>query len=377
MANGSRGPTEPAAAGAGEAPLVSLLLPNRNNDLILEQCLEGLERHTTYSRVEVIVVDDGSTDASREILRRWRESGRLPGMRVVEQPPSGVVEALNNALETARGEVCVQLDADAVLETPGWIERMLALLAIDERVGVVTAKIVKDTGQLDACGIGVVQPEGLCNRPASITEPAGRRRWHWRMAPPREGSAGAVEHEAAEVDAGIGVCMMYRREDAVAAGGYDPGYAPVWFDDIDLCLSIRAGGKKVFFTPEVRLIHRVSAPRSSAAGPRLSVSRRALMTAGRSARELIPAALQRRLLERTDLDSPHSPEQQQRLLDHYAYWRSKWGWDLLNPDLDEIARRWGDSEIWWAKDPARRAEGEAILASYRAVHSNPLRRRRS
>jgi glycosyltransferase involved in cell wall biosynthesis len=373
MANGSRGASAPDPADGSSVPLVSLLLPNRNNDLILEQCLEGLERHTTHPRVEVIVVDDGSTDASREILRRWREAGRLPGMRVLEQPPGGVVDALNGALEAARGHVCVQLDADAVLQTQGWIERMLALLTIDERVGVVTAKIVKDTGQLDACGIGVVQAEGLCNRPARITERVGHRRWHWRMAPPREGTAGAAETEAAEVDAGIGVCMMYRREDALAAGGYDSGYAPVWFDDIDLCLAIRARGKKVFYTPEVRLIHRVSAPRSSAAGPRLSRTQRALMGAGRWGRQLVPAAVQRPLLARTDRDSPHSPEQQQRLLHHYRYWRSKWGWDLLNPDLDEVARRWGDSEIWWARDPARRAEGEAILASYRAVHSASVR----
>ena len=56
------------------------------------------------------------------------------------------------------------------------------------------------------------------------------------------------------MDGGIGCCMMYSRDVALDLGGYDPGYSPVWFDDLDLTLSIRRHNKKVFFTPEGHLI---------------------------------------------------------------------------------------------------------------------------
>src|SRR3712207_7810459 len=49
------------------------------------------------------------------------------------------------------------------------------------------------------------------------------RRWHSRVARPREGHAPVAETRPAEVDSGIGCCMMYRRADAQAAGGYDEG----------------------------------------------------------------------------------------------------------------------------------------------------------
>lgn len=351
--------------------MVSLLLPNRDNDQILDLVLERLAVNTTYRGVEVIAVDDGSTDSSREILRRWRDSDRFPAFTLIEKAGSGVVDTLNVALEAASGQVCVQLDADASIETPGWVERMLGLLGIDEAVGVVVGKVVMDSGQIHACGVSVVGPEGLHDRVSAIYEPAGRRRWHWRMEHPLEGDAGDMETQVAEVDSGIGVCMMYRRADALAAGGYDPGYAPVWFDDLDLCMSIRARGKKVFYLPDVRAIHHLGArnPRSTpVSNPSV---RRFVRKVARRGRRAVPAPVRHYLLERSDFESPHTPEQQQRLLDHYAYWRSKWGWDLLNPDLAAIRERWGETEIWWANDPRRRAAGDRIIEAFRQATPPP------
>lgn len=342
-------------------PLVSLLLPNRNNDRVLDLVLGRLAENTTYRRVELIAVDDGSTDASREILRRWRDSDRFPAFRLIEKPPSGVVDTLNLALSAASGDVCIQLDADASVETPGWIERMLGLLLIDDRVGVVVAKVVMDSGKIHAYGVNAVSPEGLCDRGATITEPIGRRHWNWRMTHPREGSVGDLESRVAEVDSGIGVCMMYRRADALAAGGYDPGYAPVWFDDLDLCISIRALGRKVFYLPDVRVIHHL-ATRNPRAGHG-SLRTLALRAAGHGRRAL-PTAIRNRVRLPYNLDSPHTPEQLERLLHHYEYWRSKWGWSLLNPDVQAIRDRWGETEICWAYDAARRAAGEEIIAAF-------------
>ena len=55
--------------------LVSLILPNKNNDRVLDLFFERLAVHTTRTDYELIVVDDGSTDRSREVLRRWQRWG--------------------------------------------------------------------------------------------------------------------------------------------------------------------------------------------------------------------------------------------------------------------------------------------------------------
>lgn len=347
-------------------PAVSLLLPNRDNGHVLETVLERLSENTTHPETEVVAVDDGSTDGSVEILRRWRRSGRFQRFELIERSGGGAVAALNAALRAAAGEICVQLDSDASVETPGWIERMLDLIGLDDAVGVVTAKVVMDSGVLHACGVNLIGPSGLHDRPARIAEPVGRRRWHHRMERVAEGEGGDAERRVAEVDAGIGCCMMYRREDALAVGGYDEGFSPVWFDDLDLCLSIRALGRKAFYLPDVRVLHHLGARPAPPLRPRSFARALARRGAG-----MLSTGLRERF-ERdsgVDLDMRYSREQRARLRHHYAFWREKWGWDPVNPDMNELERRWGGTELWWAGDPDRRGAGERIVRAYEAAEA--------
>jgi len=85
----------------------SLLMPNRDNGAMLDRVLERLADNTGAADYELIVVDDGSTDDSRAILRRWRDSGRFPELTVIEREHSGVVDALNAGLAAAGGELVV------------------------------------------------------------------------------------------------------------------------------------------------------------------------------------------------------------------------------------------------------------------------------
>lgn len=336
-------------------------MPNRDNAGVLELVLGRLAANTSYPDFELVVVDDGSTDASRDILRRWRDSGRFSDFRLIEREHSGVVETLNAGLRAATGELVVQLDADASIETPGWLETMVAFFTSDDRIGVVTAKVVFDWGELHACGISVVSAEGLHDGGTEITERAGRRTYHQRVYRPREDEAGVCDRPA-EVDGGIGCCMMYRREVALEAGGYDPGFAPVWFDDLDLTLSIRRLGYKVFVLPEVRVVHwlglRVASPEPAG-----------LRRAGRAIRgragALLPVSVRRPVARALNLDRP-SPEHWARLTHHYAYWRRKWGFDLLNPEMEAVRARWGETEVCWRTNPEMRAGGERIVEAFEA-----------
>jgi GT2 family glycosyltransferase len=355
---------------------VSLIMPVHNRAHLIEKVLEKLAENTTYENVELVTVDDHSTDGSPEILRRFADSGRIPNMTVVENPGRGAITALDTGLRTASGEFVVQLDDDVTVETPGWIERMLEFILLDDLVGVVTAKVIFESGYLHCCGVNVVGPWGWYERASTPGEPVGRRQWLNRSGSrPLEGEIPAVEDHAAEVDSGIGCCMMYRREDALAVGGYDEEWSPVWFDDVDLCLKIRTLGRKVFYTPDVRAIHHFGVrwerkTLRDKLGPR-RVKRAILRRIGKR----LPHSAGRAIERRFDIDllGYFTKEQCARLRHHHRYWEEKWGWDARNPDMDEVLRRWGDTEICWATDPERRAAGERIAAAYNARRGEPLR----
>ncbi len=334
-------------------------MPNRDNEAVLELVLDRLAAHTSYPDFELIVVDDGSTDRSRAILRRWRDSGHFARFVLLEREHGGVVEALNAGLQAATGELVVQLDADASIETPGWLERMVDFVVSDPRIGVVTAKIVYDRGTINACGISVIGPEGLHDRGTEVSEPIGRRTYHHRVFRPRESECERCER-IAEVDGGIGCCMIYRRTLALQAGGYDPGFAPVWFDDLDLTISIRRLGYKVFFMPDVRIVHRPGVRSSVEKRP---APRQMLVAALKRLRFLLGPRGRLRVVQALNLDRPRR-EHRERLSHHYAYWREKWGFDLINPDMRELSERWGDTELCWRSNPEMRRAGEAIIQRY-------------
>jgi GT2 family glycosyltransferase len=343
-------------------PAVSLVLPNRNNEPVLDLFFETLARNTDTSAFELIVVDDGSTDGSVAVLERWRESGRIPGLEILRRPARGIVDALNEACDLASGEVIVRLDGDATLETPGWLDRMLALRDLSERVGVVVGKVVFDSGRVQSYGMNVVSPAGVHPRGTLLKEPVGQRTLDIAVEYPSERDAEGGG-EPAEVDAGIGCCMLFERELWERVGGFDRRYSPAGFEDFDFALGARALGRKVFFLPEVEVVHRISMR-----NPREATSRRvmALFRLRRAIGRWVPARLRDAAAARAGLGD-HDPARVAMLRRHYASWREKWGFDALNPDMDAVHARWGGTEVCWAYDDGLRRAGEEIVDAYRAA----------
>jgi GT2 family glycosyltransferase len=352
---------QPERGAAASRPAVSLVLPNRNNEPVLDLFLTALERNTTYDGpLELIVVDDGSTDRSVKLLERWRDSGRLRGFQLFAQPASGIIDALNRACEAASGEVIVRLDGDATIETPGWLERMLALRAASERVGVVVGKVVFDSGRVHSYGMNIVSPAGVHSRGSRPTEPVGRRTLDIAVDyPPASEAEGGGD--VAEVDGGIGCCMLFDRALWGEVGGFDSRFNPAGFEDFDFALGARAHGRKVFFLPDVEVVHRISLR-----NPREATSRRvmALYRLRRSIGRFVPAGVRDAAASRAGLGD-YDPKRVALLRRHYEAWREKWGFDALNPDMDALLARWGGTEVCWRYDDEMRRAGEEIAARYR------------
>jgi len=143
-------------------PKVPVIMPVRNGERWLAQAVESVLAQT-LSEFELIVVDDGSIDASAEILSALsRRDGRV---RVVHQPPEGLVSALNRALALARAPLVARLDADDVA-LPERLARQASYF--DEHLKLVLlgswAEKIDEQGRC----IGQVRPETEPERLAEI-----------------------------------------------------------------------------------------------------------------------------------------------------------------------------------------------------------------
>ena len=101
-----------------ESNLISVVIAVRNGSAVIERCLESLEacRSPAGFEVEVLVVDDGSTDDTREIVRGFK------GVRLLEQEPSGPSAARNRGILASRGEAIAFTDADCEVDEAWLIE---------------------------------------------------------------------------------------------------------------------------------------------------------------------------------------------------------------------------------------------------------------
>lgn len=129
---------------------VSVVIPTRNRAGLIADALDSVARQTVRAR-EIIVVDNGSTDETREVVQRWRaDQGKdTPGMRLVEEPIPGANAARNAGIQEASGRYVAFLDSDDCW-LPDKLEKQVALLEKDESLGGVYCGLCTvdlDTGE--------------------------------------------------------------------------------------------------------------------------------------------------------------------------------------------------------------------------------------
>ncbi|MFF0991173.1 bifunctional polysaccharide deacetylase/glycosyltransferase family 2 protein [Kocuria nitroreducens] len=200
-----------------DLPLVSVILPVYNEEPVVERTLSALAA-SDYPNLEVIAVDDGSTDNTLAILRNY--ATRWPTLRVLTQPNAGKSIASNHGIMTARGEIIVTLDGDTLFE-PQTV-RMFARHFYDPTgkrpVGAVAGhvKVGNRTGILTMWQ-SLEYISGIC-----VT----------RMA---ESVAGAISIVP-------GACAAWRKDALQAAGGYSHDTLA---EDADLTMTLQKLGYAV------------------------------------------------------------------------------------------------------------------------------------
>lgn len=231
---------------------VSVVVPVWNGVRWLPGLVASL-RAQTLAPLEVLAVDNGSTDASRAWLAE-----QAPEVRVLEQGKNtGFAAAANRGIQAAGGEAVALVNTDVELE-PGWLERALASLAADEDVASVATKLVDlaDPAVLYDAG-DVLRRDGVCEQRGRHRRDDGR--WD----------------EPGEVFAACAGAALYRRDAVLAVGGFDERLF-MYLEDVDLGVRLRLAGWRCAWEP--RAVARHAGEGSAAEGP----SRSAVLWAERN-----------------------------------------------------------------------------------------------
>lgn len=224
-------------------PMVSIIIPTRDRAELLGMCLDSLVRRSTYANYEVIIVDNGSTEAATAEL-----FARLPKdrFRVVRDDTPFNFSGLNNrAAKLARGELLCLMNNDIEILTPEWLEEMVSF-ACQAEIGCVGARLWYPDGRLQHGGV-ILGLGGVAGH-AHKYLPKGDLGYFRR----------AVLHQS--LSAVTAACLLVRREVFEEMGGIEEQLA-VAFNDIDFCLRVGQAGYRNVWTPYAEMVHHESASR--------------------------------------------------------------------------------------------------------------------
>jgi O-antigen biosynthesis protein len=227
------------------APLVSILIPTRDRADLLRVCLDGLLKHTDYPAIEVLVADNGSTAPDAVALLRDVQSDSR--VRVLHLPGQfNFAHLTNRAAAEARGDILLLLNNDIEVSDAGWLREMVSH-AVRSDVGAVGCRLLYPGGRLQHGGIVL----GIGGIGGHLL--VGARREDYGPF----GVLGLLRGTSAATAA----CLAVRRDVWERVGGMDEVNLAVAFNDVDLCLKIRAQGLRIVWTPFAELYHHESASR--------------------------------------------------------------------------------------------------------------------
>ncbi len=213
---------------------VAIIIPTRDRVALLRDCIDSIERQSSYRAWTITIIDNDSADP--ETLDYFEKTPH----RVIRHPGYFNYSRLINAGRShIEAPYMLTLNNDVTVITPDWLEALVEQ-AQQSTVGVVGGRLLFPDGRPQHEGIGLGNVGGghiACNLDAG---------WMGRVI--------------RDVGAVTGACQMIKTSVFDQVGGYDETIH-VAFNDVDFCLRVRAAGHRIVYTPHAELRHRESATR--------------------------------------------------------------------------------------------------------------------
>lgn len=233
-------------------PLVSVVIPTRNQCEVLRTCVDGLVNRTGYAPLEVVIVDNGSTEPdARDFLADLRSR---PGFVVLRDDGAfNFSRLVNRGVAASSGDICVLLNNDVDVINAAWLDE-LVVQALRPDVGAVGAKLYYPDDTLQHGGVVL----GIGGIAAHVHNREPRR---------SHGYFGdlSVVHTVSCV---TGACLATRRTVYDEVGGFDEVNLAIAYNDVDFCIRVRESGYKIIWTPNAELYHYESVSRGVDTAPK-------------------------------------------------------------------------------------------------------------
>jgi len=231
-------------------PLVSLIIPTKNNLTLLRQCVTSILLKTDYENFEILVVDNGSDQ--NDTLDYLRQIAGTPKVRVIRDNYAFNYSALNNsAVALSKGEIIAFLNDDIEVITTNWLSDMVAH-TLRPGVGAVGARLWYPDMKLQHAGIVLA---GGVARHVHKFLPAGESGFNDRAVLTQNFSAIT------------GACMVVKKSLFESVGGFNEIELAIGFNDVDFCLRLVEAGYRNVWTPQAELFHHESATRGQDDAP--------------------------------------------------------------------------------------------------------------
>jgi GT2 family glycosyltransferase/glycosyltransferase involved in cell wall biosynthesis/SAM-dependent methyltransferase len=213
-------------------PKVSVIIVTHNSDRYISPCLASLRRNLTYPNLEVIIVDNDSSDQTSELVTRHRESWNQ--LTFVPQSTNHSFACANNeGVRRASGDYVVLLNPDTIV-TPGWCGRLLSCLLREQGAGLVSA-VTNFAGNEVKIDFDYDSEEAMELFAARLARAKHRQSLPVRVAPL--------------------FCSLIRRDLYLEVGGLDEQYEIGMFEDDDFAMKIRERGLRVLAAEDCFVHH--------------------------------------------------------------------------------------------------------------------------
>lgn len=212
-------------------PLVSLIILNWNRKPLLKECIESVLK-VNYPNLEVIVVDNGSTDGSQEMVKEKYSIVKL----IENRRNVGFAEGNNIGIQVAKGDFIFLLNNDAIIHK-NCIRELVKVALSDSKIGILGCKIYfKNKNRIIQHVGGVIYPSGVTGQIGYLQLDIGQY------------------NELREVEYVTGAALMIRRKVIERIGLMDPIYF-AYYEETDWCYAAQRAGLNVIYVPGAIVYH--------------------------------------------------------------------------------------------------------------------------
>ena len=218
-----------------DKPLVSVVIVNWNGEAILQECLSFLFVQD-YQNIEVIILDNNSTDRSKEIIKNFKKVELIESDRNL-----GFAQGNNVACERVKGEYVLLLNSDTIV-TKNFLKHLVAVLEKDKNIGIAQPKILYkgNTSYKDEAinSIGAFfTPTGFLYYPGY-----GKK------------SNLPIYNKEEKIFSACGACMLIRKKVIEEVGLFDSDFF-LYFEETDFCIRVWLAGWKIVYIPKSVIYH--------------------------------------------------------------------------------------------------------------------------